>query len=320
MGYTNSELATVKILSPATNHYGARTREPDRITPHMVVGQCTATSLGQLFANESRRATSNYGVGYDGQIGLYCEEKNAPGTSSSYANDNRAVTIEIASDNFYPYAIKDAAAKAAVELMADICKRNGKDTLVWKGSKEAALAYSDNGQKENEMLITFHKWFSSTACPGAYIENHIEEWVAEVNKLLGGGSVPEVTLFEEAQKMITQGINGTARINQAAKDGFKYSDVQEQIDLMLYKDKAAIAKSMLAVMPAVREGSTGDAVRIVQNELKRAGYYSGSVDGIAGSVTIAAIKALQANWNRVYGGFAVDGSFGPQCWRKLLLG
>lgn len=321
MGYTNSSLATVKILSPATNHYGARTHAIDRITPHMVVGQCTATALGQLFAKESRGATSSYGVGYDGQIGLYCEEKNAPGTSSSYANDNRAVTIEIASDTTYPYTIKDAAAKAAIKLMADICKRNGKDTLVWKGGKDAALAYSSNGQKANEMLITFHKWFGSTACPGAYIENHIAEWVAEVNKILkggsGGGTTPTVSLFDEAQKMISKGINGKARIDTAKADGFDPAKVQAQIDLMLGKDKIGILSNMAAVMPVIRNGSTGDAVKILQNELKRMGYYKGVIDGQCGPMTVAAIEALQANWNIVYGGFSVDGLFGPACAKRL---
>lgn len=321
MGYTNSSLATVTILSPANNHYGARTHAIDRITPHMVVGQCTATALGNLFANPNRGATSSYGIGYDGQIGLYCEEKNAPGTSSSWANDNRAVTIEIASDTTYPYTIRDAAAKAAIKLMADICKRNGKNVLVWKGSKEAALAYSDNGQKSNEMLITFHKWFASTLCPGAYIENHIQEWVNEVNKILQGVTpTPTVTLFQEAQKMISNGINGQNRINTAKADGFDPAKVQAQIDLMLGKNKNDMLKAMAGVMPPVRDGSTGDAVRILQNELKRMGYYSGYVDGACGSMTVAAIKAIQNNWNIVYKGFAVDGSFGPQCWSKLFNG
>jgi hypothetical protein len=286
----------------------------------MVVGQCTVEALGEWFGRESRGATSNYGIGYDGRVGLYCEEYKAAGTSSSFANDNRAITIEIASDTFYPYSIKPAAEKKAIELMADICKRNGKDTLVWKGSKAAALAYSDNGQKANEMLITFHEWFGATACPGAYIENHIAEWVAEVNKILDGGSVtPTVTLFEEAQKMIRQGINGKARINQAEADGFDPTKVQGRIDIMMVRDKETVIKSITTVVPVVREGSTGDAVRILQNELKRIGYYTGAIDGIAGSVTVAAIKEIQTDWNIVFKNVAIDGSFGPQCWNRLLL-
>ena len=141
--------------------------------------------------------------------------------------------------------------------------------------------------------------------------------MAEVNKILQGSPTPSVTLFEEAQKMITRGINGQARIDTAKADGFDPVKVQAQIDLMLGKDRLAILSNMAAVMPVVRSGSTGDAVTILQNELKRMGYYSGTIDGQCGPMTVDAIKALQYNWNVVYGGFAVDGSFGPACWKKL---
>ena len=73
MAYTNSPLATVKILSP--NHSGQRNHAIDTITIHCVVGQCTAKRIGEIFLPESRKASSNYGIGYDGQIGLYVEEK-----------------------------------------------------------------------------------------------------------------------------------------------------------------------------------------------------------------------------------------------------
>jgi len=320
MAYTNSPLATVKILSPATNHYGARTHAIDRITPHMVVGQCTATALGQLFAQTSRRATSNYGVGYDGQIGLYCEEKNAAGTSSSYSNDNRAITIEIASDTREPFALKPAAYNAAIKLMADICKRNGKTVLLWLGSKEKALNYSP---KANEMVITFHCWFGATNCPGTYIMNHITDMVAQVNKILGGGGSdkPTYTAREAAQKCINDGINGQARKNFCAEIGLAYETVQAQIDLMLGKDTGTAIKDLAGILPAVGNGSEGDAVKFLQTELKRMGYYTGAVDGSCGTATTNAIKALQTNWRTVYGtAYVVDGWFGPVCWKRLLLG
>ena len=48
MTYTNSPLVVYTRLSP--NHSGQRTHTIDRITPHCVVGQCTAESLGALFS------------------------------------------------------------------------------------------------------------------------------------------------------------------------------------------------------------------------------------------------------------------------------
>lgn len=127
-----------------------------------------------------------------------------------------------------------------------------------------------------------------------------------------------MSLFEEAQKMISKGINGQNRIDQARADGFDPVAVQKQIDLMLGKDKSDIAKNMTAVMPTVQSGSSGDVVKILQNELQRMGYYHGGIDGQCGPVTVEAIKAVQTNWNIVYKGIAIDGIFGPQCWAKLL--
>ena len=46
MGYTNSLLVEYVKLSP--NHSGQRTMPIDRISPHCVVGQCTAEGLGGL--------------------------------------------------------------------------------------------------------------------------------------------------------------------------------------------------------------------------------------------------------------------------------
>ena len=109
MAYTNSSMVSYTCYSP--NHSGLRNHSIDRITPHMVVGQCTVEALGNVFKPVSRQASSNYGVGYDGRVGLYVDEKNRSWCSSSGANDNRAITIEIASDTTYPYAIKDAEAR-----------------------------------------------------------------------------------------------------------------------------------------------------------------------------------------------------------------
>ena len=96
MAYTNSPLVSYTKLSP--NHSGQRTHSIDRITPHCVVGQCSVETLGNIFLPTSRQASSNYGIGVDGRVGMYVEEKNRSWCSSSNANDQRAVTIECASD------------------------------------------------------------------------------------------------------------------------------------------------------------------------------------------------------------------------------
>ena len=54
-------------------------------------------------------------------------------------------------------------------------------------------------------------------------------------------------------------------------------------------------------------GSTGSEVRTIQDKLKRWGYYTGNVDGIYGSQTVAAVKKFQQK-----NGLAVDGIAGPK--------
>ena len=105
MGYTNSPLVVYTKLSP--NHSGKRTHAIDRISPHCVVGQLTAESLGNIFANSSREASSNYGIDKDGRVGMYVEEKNRSWCTSSNSNDQRAVTIECASNTYHPYWMND---------------------------------------------------------------------------------------------------------------------------------------------------------------------------------------------------------------------
>ena len=151
MAYTNSPLVSYTKLSP--NHSGPRTHVIDRITPHCVVGQCSVETLGDIFAPVSRQASSNYGIGKDGRIALFVEEANRSWCSSSAANDQRAVTIECASDKEDPYWMNSSVYNSLVKLCADICRRNGKGELIWIADREKALAYEP---KAGEMLLTVH--------------------------------------------------------------------------------------------------------------------------------------------------------------------
>lgn len=176
---SNSSLVNYTKLSP--NHSGKRTHTIDRITPHCVVGQVSVERLGSIFAPASRKASCNYGIGSDGRVGLYCDEGNRSWCSSSNANDQRAVTIECASDTTHPYAFKEVVYNKLIDLCADICKRNGKNTLIWINDKNKALNYTP---KSNEMLITVHRWFANKACPGDWLMNRMSDLVTKVNAKL----------------------------------------------------------------------------------------------------------------------------------------
>ena len=185
MAYTNSSLVSYTKLSP--NHSGQRTHSIDRITPHCVVGQCSVETLGNVFLPTSRQASSNYGIGVDGRVGMYVEEKNRSWCSSSAANDQRAITIECASDNTEPYAFKDVVYQRLIELCTDICKRNGKTKLLWLGDKTKTLNYTP---KSDEMVLTVHRWFANKSCPGNWMYARMGDLASKVTAALGGKTDP----------------------------------------------------------------------------------------------------------------------------------
>lgn len=178
MAYTNSPLVSYTRISP--NRTINRNHAIDTITIHCVVGQCSVETLGNIFAPESRQASCNYGIGADGRIGMYCEEKDRSWCSSNAANDHRAVTIEVASDTKHPYAVNDKAYAALIDLCTDICKRNGIKKLLWKADKSLI------GQVDKQNM-TFHRWFANKSCPGDYLYNRHSEIAELVNKRLSTG-------------------------------------------------------------------------------------------------------------------------------------
>ena len=185
---SNSSLVSVTVKSP--NNSGQRTMKIDRITPHCVVGQMGAASLGNWFAKKTTQASSNYGIGYDGKIGLYVDESCRSWCSSSAANDQRAVTIECASETYAPYAMKDAVYASLVKLCVDICKRNGKTKLLWLGDKAKTLAYTP---KSDEMLLTVHRWFANKSCPGDWLYSRLGDLAAKVTKELKPKEIEPIT-------------------------------------------------------------------------------------------------------------------------------
>ena len=181
---SNSSLISYTKLSP--NHSGKRTKKIDTITIHCMAGQLSVESCGALFAKSSRQASSNYGIGPDGRIALYVDEGNRSWCTSSNANDQRAVPIEVASDATHPYAVKDKAYDALLDLVTDICKRNGIKKLIWSTSK------NDRVNHLNGCNMTAHRDYAAKACPGDYLYNREGEIAAEVNRRLRatGSSTP----------------------------------------------------------------------------------------------------------------------------------
>ena len=184
---SNSSLVKYTKISP--NKTSPRDHAIDTITIHCVVGQVSVERLGEIFAPASKKASANYGIGSDGRVGMYVEEKDRSWCSSNADNDNRAITIECASDTKYPYAINDAVYKTLIELCADICKRNNIKELKWKADKSLI------GQVDKQNM-TVHRWFAKKSCPGQYIYERLGQIADEVNKKL---KASEVTVLYRVQ-------------------------------------------------------------------------------------------------------------------------
>ena len=171
---SNSSLVSYTKISP---YKGSRNgHKIDTISIHCVVGQCGVEALGSVF--RTKEASANYGIGYDGRIGMYVEEKDRSWCTSSTANDARAVTIECASDAYHPYAVNAKVYATLIELLADICKRNGIKKLVWSTNK------TDRVNHKNGCNMTVHRDYANKSCPGDYLYNRHGEIADAVNKKL----------------------------------------------------------------------------------------------------------------------------------------
>lgn len=166
------------IINISPNRTSPRNHKIDTITIHCFVGQVTAQRGCEVFANSQRKASANYVVGYDGSVGMSCPEEDRSWCSSNAVNDNRAITIEVASETTYPYKVTDAALKSLIDLLVDVCKRNNIKQLLWKNDPTLI------GQVDKQNM-TLHRWFANKACPGDYLIEKHPYIVQEVNSRLG---------------------------------------------------------------------------------------------------------------------------------------
>ncbi len=184
----NSPLVSYTKISP--NRTSPRNHAIDTVTIHCVVGQLTAKAILNIFTDPAVKASCNYAIGCDGSIGMCVEEKDRSWCSSNADNDHRAITIEVASDTTHPYAVRDSAYKALINLLVDICMRNNIKKLLWKGDKSLI------GQPDKQNM-TVHRWFANKACPGEYLYSRHAKIAAEVNERLA-------YYFKETQTNVTK--------------------------------------------------------------------------------------------------------------------
>lgn len=312
---SNSSLVSYTRISP--NKTSPRRNKIDRITIHHMAGNLSVETCGNVFVPSSRQASSNYGIGSDGRVGMYVEEKDRSWCSSSSANDHRAVTIEVADDGRNPWHCSDAAMNTLVELCADICRRNGIPKLIYTGDTRGNL--------------TMHKWFAATDCPGNFLESRFQ-WIAdEVNKKLGASTAPCPSIPEIDNKTTYAVQKGDTLYGISKKFNMSVDQLKSLNGLVsntIYVGQVLkVSGSIPSPSPAPSQTLKPNPVKPSGNQIVKDGQIHArnfavpglSADGIRGVNTIkAGIKVLQQAMNLDYrAGLVVDGIWGTKSERAL---
>lgn len=291
---SNSALVTYTKISP--NKTSPRNHTIDCITIHCMAGNLTVETCGNVFAKASRKASSNYGIGTDGRIAMYVEEKDRSWCSSNSANDHRAITIEVANDGGAEtgWHVSDKAMDSLIKLCTDICKRNNIKELKWSTNK------SDRVNHKNGCNMTVHRDFAAKSCPGEYLYGKHGYIADEVNKLLGINT----SISHDTQVPSTSTYTKTQFIK----------DVQYAIGAKVdgIAGKETLSKT---VTVSKTKNNRHAVVKPIQKYLNTLGFSCGVEDGIAGTKFDAAVKAYQkAN------GCVADGELTKEgkTWRCIL--
>ena len=151
---SNSSLVNYTKISP--HRTSPRQDKIRKITIHHMAGKLTVEECGEVF--QTREASANYGIDNSGRVGMYVEEKDRAWASGSGENDHQSVNIELANDQIGgDWHVSDKVIAKCIDLVTDICKRNGITKLNYTGNK--------NGN------LTMHCYFAATACPGPYLKS-----------------------------------------------------------------------------------------------------------------------------------------------------
>lgn len=240
MAYTNSPLVDYVKISP--NSTNPRNQPISVITIHHMAGNLSVESCGNVFATTDRQASSNYGIGSDGRVGMYVEEANRSWCSSNRENDHKAVTIEVANDDTTSgsWHVSDAALSKLIDLCVDICQRNGIPRLNFTGDKTGNL--------------TMHKWFTPTQCPGPYLGSKFPYIAEQVNLRLTGAAPSNEEEKPTAQPTGTQGSiflglsteEAVSKIGKLCRADMKKSGILASVSAAQFILESGYGKSELA--------------------------------------------------------------------------
>ncbi|MDU7143652.1 MAG: peptidoglycan recognition family protein, partial [Anaerococcus vaginalis] len=213
---SNSSL--VNLVSYSPNHSGTRKHSITKIAIHHTAGVLTAAGIGSVFKSTSRQASCNYGIGNDNKVVLVVDECNRAWTTSNSWCDNRAVTIEVSNCQYGgKWLVSDRVLNTLIDLVTDICKRNGIKNCTYTGGTDGVLQ--------------MHKWYAQTSCPGPYLASKFNYIAQEVNKRLKGGKSTSTSnlyrvrkTWEDSKSQKGAFKNLNSAIELAKKNGYKVYD------------------------------------------------------------------------------------------------
>lgn len=259
---SNSSLVTYVKISP--HRTSPRRDKIKKITIHHMAGKLSVEECGEVF--QSRQASANYGIDNNCKVGMYVEEKDRAWSTSNGDNDHQAVNIELANDQVGGnWHVSDKVIAKCIDLVTDICKRNGIKQLNFTGDK--------NGN------LTQHCYFVATACPGDYLKTKFKYIATEVNKRLKTPTPTPSGWTGSYPKLPTRGYYLTG-------DGYEtYTNMQS--DIKLIQQYMNWALGLKLAIDGCYGPATTSAVEAFQKKVKI------TVDGSYGKQTLAAAKAFK---------------------------
>lgn len=291
---SNSSLATEKYMAHKNNYTVGRSgRKIEKVTIHHMAGVLTAKQCGSIFQNGSRSASSNYGIGKNGEIALFVDEANTSYADANWDSNCKSVTIECSNNKTGgDWTVSDTVLNSLINLIADIFKRNGIKKAV-KGK-----------------TITWHSMYSATACPGNYLRSKMDYIVEEVNKKLGNSTSNSTSTDKKEEtkhKIDVDGLWGTDTTKKA-QEVFKTTVDGEVTDQR--KEYEAKNPGLISFEWLSEPSSYGsELIRAIQKKV------GANVDGWIGTETI---KKMQKWLGTIQDGYVSSPSPMVKAFQKWL--
>ncbi len=213
----------------------------------------------------------------------------------------------------------DAATEAAVRAFQKKTKGLWEDGVA--GPDTLRALYSDSAARATTVAASTGETLEKGSEGDAVrtLQKRLKELgylTGAVDGSFGIATEAAVLAFQQRNGLTPDGKAGTATLNRlygddAIKNGGSPVDTSAQVQRSA---DSGVNMSDIASTGYVtlEEGTSGNAVRRLQERLKKLGYYNGSVDGSFGEGTAAAVMAFQLRNN-----LTVDGKAGPATQRAL---